>query len=268
MTSPTPATHWVSGDAALYGGLFSLTNADPTNGDTSSALFGGLARANIWLSPTLSAQLDLSGESGRETLYDNTDTVFDLAGHLSYRDGPGHLVGVFGSVGYNNFYDDDLHIGTVGLEGQMYGGPILFYAQAGFSHTIGSGSGEAHDAFYVHGEGRYFYKPNLMIAANLGYARMNEPDESPAEPHDVWRWGADLEWKHDTMPIGAFLSYQGAADIEPNDTVDNFHTHTFLAGVKVYFNNETLQAQSDTGATLRNLNPYTGTNHVRFYDWN
>lgn len=265
---PTSASHQPSGDLAVYGGLFDLTTPyNSPNDNTRGSMFGGLGRANIWLSPMLSAQFDVGAESYLETHYSSEgSTVMNFAGHLSYRDRPGHLIGAFASVGNDtNWWRSAF--ATIGAEGQMYLGPILLYGQAGYTTSFSRQISEyVSGAAYVHGEGRYFFNPNLMLAANFGYARFTE-FESGNEPHDIFRWGADLEWKDNTSPFGAFLSYQGSYDIEPLYTDDNTTVHTALVGIKMHFGDKTLKAQSDTGATLRDLNPFTGTNFVRLSDW-
>ncbi len=258
--SPTPAMNWVSGDLALYGGLLGISS-NVTKENTSGSLFGGLARANFWMDHTWSTQFDLGAENNWETTLKNNYSVVNLAGHLSYRNEPGHLIGAFGSVGYTGFGD---RLATIGAESQTYVGPFLFYGQVGYTTSF-QDNGTGLNALYVHGEGRYFFNPNLMLAANLGYMHGNETG-SETEPHDVIRWGADLEWKHDSSPFGAFVSYQGYYDNEPGGG-DHVTGNAVLAGLKIHFNNETLKSQSDTGATLKDFNPYTGTNQVRFFDW-
>ena len=265
--SQTPGANPISGDLALYGGWVGLTTSAP-GGDTKGNLFGGVGRMNIWIDPTMSAQIDLGAENTAESRYDNNYDVANFAGHLSYRSTPGHLVGVFGSLGYLGGPWGD-RLGTVGFEGQISAGPVLLYGQAGYSDSFYAkdpyGGSTGLNALYVHGEARYFIKPNLMVSANLGYARANETgDESVG--HDVWRWGADLEWKHGTSPFGAFISYQGAYQHEVSDTPVT--GATVLAGLKIHFGGQTLQAESDSGATLKDFNPFTGSNQVRFFDWN
>lgn len=263
MYSPKPAANWVSGDLSFYGGLMGLsTNVAGDN--TSGSLFGGVGRANLWIDPTWSAQFDLGAESDWESKYTDNYSAFDLAGHLSYRKEPGHLIGAFGSVGYYGGFGTRL--ATIGAEGQTYVGPFLLYGQVGYSTDFQKPTyGDGMNALYVHGEARYFVNPNLMLAANLGYARANETG-GETEAHDLIRWGADLEWKHDTSPFGAFLSYQGYYDNEPSGG-DHVTGNTVLAGIKIHFDHQTLKAESDSGATLKDFNPYTGVNQVRFFDW-
>ena len=266
LYSPTPIASQMSGDLAFYGGWLGLTTS-PSSGNTNGSLFGGLGRVNIWLNPTTSAQFDLSAANDAESKYDNSYAIANLAAHLSHRSMPGRLVGVFGSLGYFGGPWGD-RLATIGLEGQAYAGPILLYGQAGYSTSFFATGGTGLNALYVHGEARYFFNPNLMLAANLGYARANETGNE-VEPHDLWRWGADLEWKHDSSPFGAFLSYQGSYDVEHGPSGDSPVTdNILLAGLKFHFGNQTLKAESDSGATLKDFNPYTSTNHVRFFDWN
>src|SRR5215475_8427824 len=73
-------------------------NADYGRSDTQF-VFGGQGRANIWLDPGMSLQIDAEGEG--TTSIDQYDGDVDgragalIGAHLSWRDPNSHLVGVF-----------------------------------------------------------------------------------------------------------------------------------------------------------------------------
>lgn len=245
----------IVGDLSLYGGWFHYSNNSPES--FSGSIIGGVGRASMWLAPGLSVQFDLNAEN----VFAHTDgvssnySVVNLAGHLSWRN-PAHLLGLFVSYGYNGFWGD--RFASVGAEGMLFLGNIHLYAQGGGSFDTTS---SPNNSWYIHGEGRYFFNPNLMFAANVGYVGQNE-----FSTHiNIIRWGLDLEWKHATTPFGAFLSYRGTHEREPSES-ETQNTHAILAGIKLHFNNSSLQWASQNGATLRDFNPETGVNHVLWND--
>jgi hypothetical protein len=241
-----PAMQAVSGDLGLYFGFWhdSYTSGGPSGSDSGS-FFGGDARVNVWLSPGLSAQFDLSGSSFEQD--SDAYTSMNIAGHLSWRQ-PTSLLGVMVSTGSNNYE----RAASIALEGQTYAGPFLLYGQGGFSTGI---NGDDASAWYIHGEARYFFNPNLMLSGNLGFASL---DFDNGDDNDTLiRWGLDLETKFNASPFGAFASYKGS-----HYSYDNGHdtSHAFSVGLRIHLNNNTLQSASQAGATLKDFNPLTGVN--------
>jgi hypothetical protein len=251
-----PAIPPVSGDLLLYGGWTRYTNN--SSDSHSGSIIGGLGRANVWTSPTTSWQLDLNAEN---VFFNDTSldySVVNLAAHWSHRNAPGQLWGVFGSIGANGYAES--RFGTIGAEFQHSSGNMQFYAQGGYTGDI-AGNNEG-SGWYIHGEARIFHTPNTMLAANLGFAGINENGTH----HSIVRWGIDFEMKHDNNPFGLFVSYRGNTDREPDES-ERATSHALLAGVKVYLGGMTLQQQAMSGATLVDRNPLTGVNHVILFDY-
>lgn len=239
------------GDITLYGGA----GPDIWNGTHyTDAIFGGAVRTNLFLDPKWSVQFDLNAEHYHLTVTDYAN--WNFATHVSARTAS-HLLGAFASIGYNGDYGDTE--GTLGLEGLMFLNNVHLYGQVGWTRTIDDQSDYPNDTPYVHGEVRYFLMPNLMLAGNAGVGRVTEPGYSTT----VYRWGADIEAKLPDAPWAAFLSYQGSSE-HWNDATTH-EVHSFLVGLRMQFGapGTSLQAASQSGATLRDLNPWTGVNAVR-----
>lgn len=249
----------ISGDLSFYGGWFQFS--DSSDYSFNGSVIGGLGRANIWIAPNMSVQFDLSGENVVSTFDDDNYSVINLAGHWSLRN-PGYLLGAFVSIGaQDNWWN--ARFGTIGIEGQTYVGPLQLYVQVGYTGTLQNADNMSNvNALYGHVEARYFINPNLMLAANVGIA--HERDIDGSETYNPVRWGADLETKFGSSVFGGFLSYQGSHE---SYSGYSFTNHAVLAGLKIHFNNATLQSAAQAGATLKDMNPLTGVNHLRLNNY-
>lgn len=253
----------VSMDIALYTGFFSNRwhSDDDKIGNFSENgwIIGGLARANLWLAPGMSVQLDVFGEN--LNFNDFTSTVFDIAGHLSMR-GPGYLLGAFGSLGAAG----GSGAGTLGLEAQSYFGPFLLYAQAGYATAFNRGD---ISAWFVHGEGRYFVTNNFVVSANVGLAKLDFTGCCPT-PLDstAIRWGVEAETRL-SKAFGAFAAYRGAraSGTDEQDYDWSSTSHALLVGIKLYSNTTDLLQQAQKAETLRNFSPLTGVNSLNGLNW-
>lgn len=233
----------IVGDFSAYGGFGTWGD------DKSATYFGGLARASIYLSPNVTAQFDLNAENGFNSGDDKSYSIVNLAAHLDYRT-PGYILGLMVSYGYNGWWSD--RFATIAAEGLTNLGPLQLYGQIGWTgNTTSSGH-----AFYGHVEGRYFFGPNLMAAVDVGVAGMEDCCSSGT----TVRWGATLRGRLNNSPVGGFIQYQGSHAALGDDT-----DHTFLIGATLNFNTMTLQ-QSTQALPGVDLNPFTGVNHVRFFD--
>jgi hypothetical protein len=233
-----------------YGGGPDNWNGTPY----TNAIYGGAFRANLFVDPKWSVQFDFNAEHYHLTKTDYAN--WNLATHISTRSDT-HLFGGFASIGYNGDYLNTAV--TAGLEGLMFLNNVHLYGQVGWTGTIDAGSGWPTDTSYAHGEVRYFLTPNLMLAGNAGIARTTMTGYSAT----VYRWGGDVEIRLADTPWSGFLSYQGSS--EHWNVVEAHEVHSFMAGLKMKFGAQdtTLQAASRSGATLRDLNMWTGVNAVR-----
>ena len=244
----------VSGDLSIYGGWFRFSDNSPYA--FNGWVIGGLSRANVWLNPTLSAQFDINGD----VLYSSYDDTFDgavnFAAHLSHRSQPGHLLGVMVSTGYNVYWEEQL--ATIAAEGQVPLGMLQLYGQVGYTNDITYGGG----GWYVHGEARHFFNPNLMIAANIGFATL----------HRVWRssHGHQVGPRHrkEAHQLAAWLLCELQGKYQRRARRKRVRAHPqHRRRHQIHFNVDTLQGASQSGATLKDYNPYTGVNHTPYYDY-
>ncbi len=252
----------ISGDFALYGGGFWINDyAFPLFSDHGT-IIGGEARVNYWVLPAISGQLDVDAEYVRDTVFPAlAQTTVNLAAHLNWRS-DNMLFGGFASVGVDRDWWEST-FGTIGVEGQVdLGDHMLLYAQVGGFRSL-SGTWGVTGTF-VRGEGRYFIDPNTMAAANLGYSLYYY--FNGADAVDAIQWGLDVEHRFTTSPVSVFASYQGSHEREAAEA-ESWAVHSFLIGLKLSFGTQTLEESSKTGPTLRDYNPMTGANHIRFSDW-
>jgi hypothetical protein len=251
----------VSGDIWVYGGLYHLEDYYSPSYNDNGHVYGAAARANFWLGQNLSAQVGVNAEQLHYPGGSYDYHTANISGHVSHRDST-YLFGAFGSVGMQSENWWDTTFATVGVEGQIYSGPVQLYVQTGI--TGGPNDGDQIIAYYIHGEARHFVNPNLMLAANAG--GFWEEYDGPDDPIHGFRWGADIETKLNGSGVGGFLSYQGNYENEPSEG-ESWAVHSVLLGAKLHFNNDTLQSAAIDGATLKDFNPLTGDNHSRFNDW-
>lgn len=260
-----PSKPSFSGDFAVYGGRFWINDyAFPLFSDHGTVI-GGAGRINYWFLPTVSGQFDFDAEYVRDTVFPAhtapTQTTFNFAAHLNRRSG-NILFGGFASVGVDRDWWEST-FGTIGVEGQVnLSNHVVLYTQAGGFRSL-SGTWGVSGAF-VRGEGRYFIDPNTMAAANLGYSLYYY--FNGADAVDAIQWGVDLEHRFTNSPFSVFASYQGSHEQEPAEA-ESWAVHSLLVGLKLSFGTQTLEEASKTGPTLRDYNPMTGANHIRFSDW-
>ena len=254
----------VSGDAMLYVGGLSLTDTSVDEAeDLSSRLAGGAGRVNVWLTPEIAAQFDASGERLSDDLGDDY-SVYDGAAHLNWRKDD-FLLGVFGSIGSSDNQNMDGTFVTAGAEAQVDIGQVVLSVQGGETRSIATANPD-YDvvAPYVRGEIRYFLTPNLVVSGNAG--AMYETYDDPDEPLSATTWGAEVEYRFDNSPISIFAGYQGSYEAE-NTEARYWTKHAVVAGLKFNFGTDTLQAAAKSGPTLRDYNPITGVQSVRYNNW-
>jgi hypothetical protein len=253
----------MTGDGTFYVGGLSLTDYYDDAYSFTGGIVGASGRVNIWFGPEMSGQLDVSGEhltSGYDSDYDYS--VYNAAAHLSWRPDT-RLLGVFGSVGSTDNDNMGGTFATVGVEGQVDLGQVQLYGQAGLTRSLDTEDPDYDvSAPFIRGEARYFVDPNLMLSANAGYTQItyDGPDKL-----DGYSWGAAAEYKFDDSPMSVFASYQGSYEDEPDEPGESWAKHAVLVGVKI--SDGTLEEAAKSGATLRDYNPITGYEHLRFTNW-
>jgi hypothetical protein len=268
VLTPAPVVLGHSGDISIYGGWTRQHIVEEGGDDIQNytgSLFGGLARANWWVSPNTNVQLELSGEHWTTTEHNHhAVNVLNGAVHIDWAHPNGGLFGGFASIGTNNdFCCSTATFGTVALEAQTRTSwpALTLYGQVGYSTLLaGAAASVALDdegdrpshGGYFHLAALYALSPNVHLGANVGDAFLSV-DEHPL---NILRWGVSLDFTPVGHPLDLFLAYQGHHTniMESGDLVT---VHAFLAGVKLRFG-------TDVNAPMRvDYNPFTGFNNPR-----
>jgi hypothetical protein len=198
-------------------------------------------RANIWLAPQFSVQVD----AWDEELYFNTPTndisIYGAAMHLSLRDPSSYLLGALISIG------ESFNIGyaSAGANGQVYLGNTTLYGQAGYAWDR---DGIGQSAPYVHLVARQFLNPDVMLEGQVGWADV----DFGGGGSDLWRWAARIEAKVPQAPLSVYAEYQGMS-FDGNGNSEN----AIVGGIRL-LSMPTLQANDREGATLVDYNPLFG----------
>jgi len=235
--------------------------------DESGWVLGGAGRANYWISPGMSVQVDAQAE-GTSYNVDGGGRVsshsYLVGGHLSWRNPQQNLFGVFGGIGdATNLLFSSRH-GVIGAEAQWYWGQFTLYAQGGYDTTIDgiNGLSEAN-AWFIRGTGRYFINPNLMIEGTGMFASGDDKGlaanifRQNSIGFDTWLWQAKVEWRMATAPISLFAKYQGSrTEFDTVRGVDLKATdNRVMFGLKLNMGDRNLQATDRAGATLDIISP-------------
>jgi hypothetical protein len=257
----------LSGYLELYTG--GAWNHETESGETENSrawVLGGAGRINYWWSPTASVQFDVQGDGGNYTGQTTGPTRFSahsylIGGHASWRN-QHSLIGVF--VGAGDASPDELAPAAVrhglgGIEGQLYFNMLTLYGQAGYDSTIGglsSGPGTLDNihAGFVRGTARFYPNANLRLEGTVLYANGAHDFTAgvPSVGFDQWLWRAKVEHKFGASPFAIFGTYQGTRLAFADEVVFD---HRFLAGLRIYFDQPTLQIGDTSGATLDIIEP-------------
>jgi hypothetical protein len=245
-TATDPGTSGISGYLEGFLGYDSVDAYDP------GKLFGGAARVNIWTSANTSLQLDAWGDSH---VIPNTvtDSSFGAAAHFAWRDPNSYALGGLVSYGHDSFADSSW--ANIGIDAQKYFGNLTAYGQAGF--TFGA-SGWAADynahGFYAMGTLRYFVTPNFAVSGDFGADWFGS---STGSWSNGLRWGAKAEVKPHSLPISAYVAYQGSVQTTLTE-------HSVVGGIRLLFGQNTLQAMERNGAAFEDQNPAFGAIRPHF----
>jgi hypothetical protein len=167
-----------------------------------------------------------------------------------------------GSVQINNVGDNDPDtvVFGVGLEGQLFFDSLTLYLQGGYLDRQSIASGGDVDALKNAGfarlVGRYFLGDHLKLEPEVSYTQGKmDPDVDK-----VWilGWGADVEYRLGDTPVSGFVAYTGA-HYDQSDDDDKLYEHRIGFGVRVYFGQESLEANDRHGVSL---------DLPRYLEWN
>ncbi len=245
--TPAPATSRISG---YLEGFVGYANNDAYDAGT---LFGGAGRFNIWTSANTALQLDAWGNS-YSISSGPTDSAFGVAGHFAWRDPNSYALGGLVSYGHNSFSSNSW--ATVGIDAQKYFGNLTAYGQAGFTFgASGYSSSTSARGFYVMGTLRYFVTPNFAVSGNFGGDWFTNTYSNHS---NGTRWGLKLEAKPQSMPIAAYISYEGSSQASINE-------NSIVGGVQLLFGQGSLQAMERNGAGFEDQNPVYGSHRPHFW---
>ena len=243
----------ISGYIGLYGGW--ERDRQPDGFDTSNiGVFGGEGRVNVWFNSAWSGQLDVEAEGTGHFKNREDGRLYGLiGGHLTYRNPQTWAMGLFGGIVDDNQthgFGTNIH-GLIGYESQYYLGNFTLYTQSGYLGVIDSNKNSANEyqnrLLFSRLVARYFVTPTTKLQAEIGYGSGSYHHAS-RDKDSILNWGALIETQF-SGPWSGFLEYAGSA------THNKFEggrerEDLFLAGLKLYFNQQTLQSNNNTGATF------------------
>ena len=256
-----------SGYIELYGG------GDRYNffgeGDNAWTL-GGAGRANWWLTPNVSMQLDAQGEGSQIHISGCSGPGCDvsvhdylIAAHAMWRN-PNYGIGVVGAVGDAS---PGFRFGAFGGEALVNWNMFTAYLQGGYGSTIGSNGAIDADAstWFVRGTGRYYPTQNWLLEGTVLGARSSVSPFFGGTSFDVdtlmWRVKAETMFN---PWMSVYLAYQGSRSNFPagfgccgpgaNDSVTD---ERLTVGIRAWLNRDNLRNNDITGAPLDFINPFS-----------
>jgi len=291
---PQPAPT-ASGYVEVYGGWArtsnTITECDTEGCDSIKSRFngwalGGAGRANFWIAPDMSMQLDAQAEgTSYNTPFPLSEEIshfsshsYLVGGHFNWRNPNQGLLGVFAALGdaggglgsiLGEFSTGgSQRHGVFGGEAQWYGPQWTLYVQGGYdttTRTITEVFDSIH-AWFVRGTGRYFVTPNFKLEATGMYANgkidFGLIGDGLTWGFQTWLWQAKAEWRFPTSPFSVFAKYQGSEtryDSFPLATSDDIKVkvtdHRVLLGLRLYMGENTLLFNDRRGATLDIIDP-------------
>jgi hypothetical protein len=282
----------VSGYVELYGGWArsKMTETECFGGAcfldfeqrANGWALGGAGRATWWWAPNYSIQLDAQGEGtsykinfGGGDFQRASSHSYLIGGHANWRDPGRGLLGVFGGAGdaTNVVNFSSIRHGLIGVEGQLYWGPVTLYAQGGYDTTLGqisSGFFDSFQAWFVRGTARLYVNPNFRLEGTVLYAD-GDIDYVPAVPltreFETWLWRAKAEYKFATAPFSLFAAYEGSKTTTteragPDSEILKITDHRILGGIRLYLNENTLQFNDRNGTTLDIIAPFSAPSFI------
>jgi hypothetical protein len=274
----------VSGYVELYGGwaraevdqTFCTSTCGSGSFTANGWALGGAGRATWWWAPNYSIQLDAQGEGTSHKF--TTGNSFNrssshsylIGGHANWRDPQRGLIGIFGGAGdATSFAFGNNRHGLVGVEGQVYWGPVTLYGQAGYESTLGAINNQvdSFQAWFVRGTARVYVNPNFRLEGTVLYADGDVdfgPAADPASSFDfeTWLWRAKAEYKFANSPFSVFALYEGSR-MKANAAEPGFSSSTkvtdnrIMGGIRLYLNENTLQFNDRNGTTLDIITPFS-----------
>jgi hypothetical protein len=225
---------------------------------------GGSAHGNIAFDSDLGLQLDIAGQNrGYSTM---SHSGLGIGAHVYRRDAD-FLYGGFFSIGDSS----GGRLVTAGLEGQTYWDKVTLYTQASYSTAIQGVLQENNtDSWNLHAEARYFYTDNIVFSGGLGASLAHKNWSWDAYNYNtnnggILQWDLRAEYLLDEGPLGLFAAYQGSnitwhqrwSYLATNKAL--YRNNAIMLGLRFYFGQNSLLANDRSGASLKDYNPWYGT---------
>jgi len=256
-------TYYEDGDGPYFNHNHDSENANSLGAD---------GRANIQWDSGFGIQLDAQGSDFKVSHDSYTGQMNDLAAHF-YQRSDDMLWGGFASVGS----DTGTRYGTLGLEFQKYCNQWTFYAQASWS----GGDRYGADSWNFNAQARYFFNPRFLLTAGIGYDTGTYSYSEDGGYYHYnghvanWNWTLRAEYMLADLPVSIFGEYNGTYSPyhEHYDEEDYYYVGTyrgheqsnlFMVGVRLFLNQQDLQTNDRTGASLEDFNPWTGKTSTIF----
>ena len=191
-------------------------------------------------------------ETGGFNLKKNTG---ELAGHVFWRDPSRGLLGLIVQASSTEtslaIFSDRRYF--AGAEGQYYLGNFTLYGQAAYENAnfgfpVGA-DGIKADGFVGAAQLRYFFTPDLMVAAKAGYETVKSSVLGTTIRHNGWLAGGKIEQRYHATPVSVFAEADYRSG-EFNFAGGKDHETRALVGVKLNFGSNTLIERDRAGASL------------------
>jgi hypothetical protein len=246
-------------EAGTYDG-----GTDPYTEDWREGVAHVAGRAALGLTPLISAQFDTwtGAWQGHEhdwdddygdDEYDYNGSYFGFGGHLTFNMTPNSRWGFLGSVGLSDEYGT---YGNIGIEGVHDFENLRLYIQAGFTPAI-SGQAQTYSSRYTHvtGLATYYFNPDFALTGGVGFSREN----ADGYVDDDTRWTVRLEKKFASLPMTAYIQYQGLHWNGRDDNPDSWSgtSQAVMIGLRFTAGRQTLR-DLDQAVGLVDMNPEFG----------
>jgi hypothetical protein len=247
-----------------------LDYADPSRGHEDYNTLGGDGRAALQWDSGFGVQLDASGSDTNYRHEGDAETT-NLAAHVFQRSDD-MLWGGFASIGGW----EGSRYATLGAEFQEYWNDWTFYGQASWSKGLTNSAAYDHeDSWNFNAQARYFVSSHLLLTGGVGYDVGSSHGDGCCyyawhEHTNSWNWTLRAEYLLDDLPVSIFGEYDGSHTpynghetyTDAPYTYEHYSGHDtnnlFLIGVRLFLNQQDLMTNDRTGASLEDLNPWTG----------
>jgi hypothetical protein len=249
MTDDPVKSLGVSGHIEAYLGGVKI---DAGFGDDSFFSYGGAARLNF----PVNDRWNVQGEVTTDWISQGGDRLGSYGGvlHGYWRNPSSYAFGAFAAYEAYSFSfggpAPDIRSWSVGPEAQVYFDNVTLYGQAYYGQISSAGMGNEITRWGLRGVARYFFTPNLMASAELGYGKLDFSGDSLT----TLTLAAQGNYRFDNSPVSLFGRYQ-FEHLSADGTSSTANVHKLVAGVRLSFGSTTLLEEDRYGATMDTARP-------------